>query len=63
MEVCAVEDQDTAGAFGVLMWALWNKRNSSIWNESKEPGRGKDLNRDNCGMSGNWCNKFSKKRT
>ncbi|PNX56702.1 hypothetical protein L195_g058337, partial [Trifolium pratense] len=38
-DICSVEDQDTAGAFALLVWVLWNNRNNSVWNNSKEPVR------------------------
>ncbi|CAJ2633313.1 uncharacterized protein LOC123892252 [Trifolium pratense] len=38
-DICSVEDNDTAGTFAMLVWVLWNNRNNSVWNSSKEPGR------------------------
>ncbi|PNX57741.1 pentatricopeptide repeat-containing protein, partial [Trifolium pratense] len=38
-DICSVEDNDTAGTFAMLVWVLWNNRNNSVWNSSKEPGQ------------------------
>jgi hypothetical protein len=32
LEVCAVENRNTAGAVAMLLWTVWNNRNSSVWN-------------------------------
>jgi ribonuclease HI len=38
-DVCTREDQQVAGAVAVLLWSIWNNRNSCVWNEIKETGR------------------------
>jgi hypothetical protein len=38
-EVCSVEDKETARAFVMLMWVLWNNKNNRVWNDVNEPGR------------------------
>ncbi|GAU24016.1 hypothetical protein TSUD_328180 [Trifolium subterraneum] len=37
--ICATEDNQVAGQFAMLIWVIWNNRNNSLWNDSKEPGR------------------------
>ncbi|MCI18141.1 hypothetical protein A2U01_0039293, partial [Trifolium medium] len=34
------EDKDIAGRFAVLMWVVWNNRNSRVWSDMKETGHG-----------------------
>ncbi|GAU23029.1 hypothetical protein TSUD_336770 [Trifolium subterraneum] len=38
-EFCSTADMQTAGLFAVLLWVLWNNRNNSVWNDTREPGR------------------------
>ncbi|MCI60885.1 hypothetical protein A2U01_0082141, partial [Trifolium medium] len=37
--VCSTVDKDTAGAFAMLVWVLWNNRNNNVWNDAHETGR------------------------
>jgi ribonuclease HI len=37
--ICQSEDKDTTGLFAVLVWNLWNNRNNTVWNETRETGR------------------------
>ncbi|MCH83955.1 RNA-directed DNA polymerase (Reverse transcriptase), partial [Trifolium medium] len=37
--ICSANDKETAGLFAMLVWVLWNNRNSEVWNETHEPGR------------------------
>ncbi|PNX94194.1 cytochrome p450 [Trifolium pratense] len=36
--ICQGEDKDTAGLFAMLVWVLWNNRNNSVWQDTKEEG-------------------------
>jgi hypothetical protein len=38
-KVCSVETAELAGAFAMLVWVLWQNRNSKVWTETQEPGR------------------------
>ncbi|GAU14523.1 hypothetical protein TSUD_250650 [Trifolium subterraneum] len=38
-DICTTENDQVAGVFAMLLWVLWNNRNNSVWNDSKEPGR------------------------
>ncbi|GAU35683.1 hypothetical protein TSUD_162550 [Trifolium subterraneum] len=39
LQLCKNEDRTVAGQVAMLLWVLWNNRNNSLWNDSKEPGR------------------------
>jgi hypothetical protein len=39
LSICSSTDKHAAGLFATLIWVLWNNRNNSIWNNTKEPGR------------------------
>jgi ribonuclease HI len=40
LDICATEEAAIAGQFACLVWAIWQNRNNSVWNSTKEPGRG-----------------------
>ncbi|MCI17899.1 hypothetical protein A2U01_0039050, partial [Trifolium medium] len=39
LDICRTEDRETAGRAAMLMWVIWNNRNCSVWNASRESGR------------------------
>jgi ribonuclease HI len=39
LSICSANDSNAAGLFATLVWVLWNNRNNSIWNNTKEQGR------------------------
>jgi ribonuclease HI len=39
LNICSSNDKNAAGLFATLIWVLWNNRNNSIWNNTKEQGR------------------------
>ncbi|GAU39459.1 hypothetical protein TSUD_158900 [Trifolium subterraneum] len=39
MDICQKEDKEVAGRFAMLIWVIWNNRNSGVWSNAKEPGQ------------------------
>jgi hypothetical protein len=39
LDVCRFADRYRAGQFALLVWVLWNNRNNSVWNRTKETGQ------------------------
>ncbi|KAK2411154.1 hypothetical protein QL285_046461 [Trifolium repens] len=51
MNICHFEDRKAVGKFSVMVWTLWNNRNTCVWNNAKETGQQLCPNRNNISNS------------
>jgi ribonuclease HI len=51
-DVCNNESKEVAGLFAMLVWVIWQNRNSKVWNEMHEIGR--NLGQKACVLWEEW---------